>query len=203
MPFQTPKFEDSYCEFFSACGLVESEDQELRDWLNGQPSREIRYRASHQMAFLHVMSGGKMGFHVHFDVATAAYFEKRKKPQPKDKRKDIQQFFDHIKGYSIDTVLIARYRFPANIFPNARLIRLLKSLEHTSDDGKTRLRTLGVELTMEGEDIERVKCYLDDEEARAELRMAFSTEIDDLYLEKILSHIDESLVAVFAQEDDE
>ncbi len=203
MPFQTPKFENSHCEFFTACGVVGPEDHALREWLNEQPSREIRYRAKDQMAYLHVMSGGEMGFHVHCDVATAAYFGKRKKPIPKDKRRDIQQFFGHISGNSIDAVLIARYRFPAVTFPNTHLVQLLKSLEHTSDDGKTRLRTLGVELTTEGEEIERVKCYLDEEEVRAELRMAFSTEIDDVYLEKVLIHIDNSLLAVFTQDTNE
>lgn len=203
MPFQPPQFEKSHCEFFTACGVVKSNDEELREWLNKQPSREIRFRAGDQQAFLHVISGGRKGFHVHCDVAKASYFENRKKPQPKDKRKDIQQFFNHIKGLSIDTALIARYRFSAATFPNARLVRLLKSLQHTSDDGKTRLRMLGVELTTDGEEIERIRCSLDNDEVRAELQMSFSTEIDDVYLQKVLTHLDDALPAAFAQEDNE
>lgn len=198
MRLQLPRFDGSFCQYFMACGLIQSEDRSLKLWLEKQPPVEIRFRAAGQMAFLQAMCDGRRGFHVHFDVATAAHFTGRgRRPDPTHQRRDVQCIFSHIAGNDIDVSIEAELKFPVEVFPGSPLIQAIQSLEYASEDGKTRLRSLGIELTTEGESVERVRCSLEEGEARVELRMYSTAKIDDLYLVNTLKLIDESLDRMF------
>lgn len=201
MRLQFPRFDGSFCRYFTACGLVQSEDKSLKAWLEKQPPVEIRFRAAGQMAFLQAMCGGRRSFHVHFDVATAAHFAGRgRRPEPTHKRKDVQRIFSHIVGNEIDVSIEAELEFPVEAFPDSPLIEAIQSLDYASDDGKTQLRSLGIELTTEGESVERVRCSLEEGQAHVELRMCSAAKIDDLYLVNTLKLIDESLDRMFQRD---
>lgn len=145
MNLSFPSFSQDECRFFTACGtlqaargraLPKSKKFFVAEIPNGKSKRWMRVIYS------------KDSKHLHLDIATETYFEKRKpNPSSSDSRAAFR-FLDGLEGYKVNVVVRGTFVTQLQSISEASLIR--KTMVDASDGGGVSVQMSGARLSFKG-----------------------------------------------------
>ncbi|MBI4659487.1 MAG: hypothetical protein HY735_11660 [Verrucomicrobia bacterium] len=190
MTFALPEIEKAGCQSFTACGRVVTRDKSLRKFFSQkQPLiaavKHGRFRRFVRLCF-------NEGGHLHFDIATPAFFRGPWKPKLTRTWTQIQVSLSPFVGQKIDLRGVGVFLLPLDRLPESSLLRTL-SVE--SKTPRASMKLTGGTLSVTGAPIQRITWSLESEGKRVEVRLRSTVEVtvSGTYLVELFELLKESL----------
>jgi hypothetical protein len=190
MQIVLPKFGNTYCVGFTACGQLKAADVQ---GIKEQKPLVLRYRVGRHPGLVRAFFTRKpKSFHLHVDVLNGS----RARPdesddwrKPNATRKDLEQFLSHFFGMQIDVHISGHFRAPKSKLRSDGPMSLLAPTT-IGDEGGTQARILGMEFTMANDPHMKLSFLDFDDAIVADFEMYCSFPITPSYLAEVMGLVD-------------
>jgi len=188
-----PKFENARCRRMTACGMLETNDKVVLEWLTNQANMDARYGVAGRTRYIHVMFGGKLGKHLHVDLAVSEHFGDTP-PSVKDKIADVRNALKKLEKEKINVNVAGLFHLSSAELPDF----IQATLQVETQVGDISLKTTGGSLAIRGTPVYRLQWWMptDANHVCVELRARLTTQIQDSYLDECLAILEQAFKAL-------